>query len=176
MKETFDQSTFRNSFTKLDFYSNNYFYCITHKNITDKFTIIQDICKLVETDLISSMRFERNQVTLILTLKNFICILWTRFAMTGNIYLEMKLLKNSFSKHFATNQGARKIKAFLKLSNEKICLIFQPNNTKYMNIFKFISCSIFMKEYDNLGPNNWCKIFTDWFTKSSDGCISFNLV
>ena len=38
--------------------------------------------------------------------------------MTRNTYLEMKILKNPFSKTFYhNNQGTRKIKDFLKLSN-----------------------------------------------------------
>ena len=42
---------------------------------------------------------------------------------------------------------------------------------------KFISWSNFMEGYHNLSPNIWDKIFTDWFSKCSDGYIhSLHLV
>ena len=31
-----------------------------------------------------------------------------------------------------------------------------------------------MKGYHNLSPDIWDKIFPDWFTKFSDGCIASN--
>ena len=84
--------------------------------------------------------------------------------------------QKSFLETFCYNyQGARKIKSFLIGSDEKICLILQSNNTKYIKTFKFISWLIFMEKYHNLGPDNWGKIFTDWFTKCSDDCIRFYL-
>ena len=59
IEEILDQPVFQTPFSKLYFYSNNpYFYCIPPKNITDNFTIIRDICKFLQTDLISTMRFE----------------------------------------------------------------------------------------------------------------------
>ena len=46
MDEILDQPLFLNPYTKLDFSSDNlYFYCISPRNISDKFTIIRDFCK-----------------------------------------------------------------------------------------------------------------------------------
>ena len=59
IEKTLNQHTFLNPLTKPNFYTNNpYFYCIPPKNITDKFMIIRDICKFLQSGLISSMRFE----------------------------------------------------------------------------------------------------------------------
>ena len=33
-----------------------------------------------------------------------------------------------------------------------------------------------MEEHHNVSPDNWGKISTDWFTKCSDGYISFHFV
>ena len=70
--------------------------------------------------------------------------------MTGNTYLEIKLLKNLMSKLFCYNNlGIRKIKDFLKISNEKIFFTLESNNTKYIIPFKFISWSNFVERYHN---------------------------
>ena len=43
----------------MNFSSNNpYFYSIPTKNITDKFTIIRDLCQFLQSGLISYTRFE----------------------------------------------------------------------------------------------------------------------
>ena len=41
-------------------FNSPYFYCIPPENITDKFTIIKDICKFPQTAFISSMRCAEN--------------------------------------------------------------------------------------------------------------------
>ena len=48
MEEILDPSIFQNPSTKMEFHSKDpYFYCIPPKNITDKFTTVQDICKFL---------------------------------------------------------------------------------------------------------------------------------
>ena len=55
IEEVLDQPIFLNSQTKLDFSSDNpYFYCLPPRNISDKFTLIGDVCRFLQTDLISS--------------------------------------------------------------------------------------------------------------------------
>ena len=66
-----EQPIILNPHTKLIFSSNNpYFYSIPTKNITDKFTIIRDLCRFPQPGLIS-------------------------FPMIGTAKLEKKILKNS---------------------------------------------------------------------------------
>ena len=52
IEEILEQLIFLNPHIKLDFNSNNpYFYSIPTKNITEKFTIIRDLCQFVQSDL-----------------------------------------------------------------------------------------------------------------------------
>ena len=51
IEEIFDLPIFFNPHTKLDFSSDNqYFYCIRPRNISDKFTIIKDLCRFLRPD------------------------------------------------------------------------------------------------------------------------------
>ena len=84
--------------------------------------------------------------------------------------------KSLFNFFYYNNPSTRKIKGFLKLSNEKICLILQSNDTKHIKTFKFISWPSFMERYHKLSSDNWDNIFTNRFAKCSDGNISFHLV
>ena len=53
VKEIFEQPIVLNLYTKLYFSSNNpYIYSILPKNITDKFTIIRNICRFFQPGLI----------------------------------------------------------------------------------------------------------------------------
>ena len=53
-KEIFEQPIILNLHTKLYFSSNNpYIYSILPKNITDKFTMIRNICRFFQPGLIS---------------------------------------------------------------------------------------------------------------------------
>ena len=69
----------------------------------------------------------------------------------------MKLLKNVFFKTVCyNNQGIKKIKDFLKFSNEEIYFTLQSSNNKYI-------------KSHNLSPDTWEKVFTYWFANFSDG-------
>ena len=60
IEEILDQPMFLNPHTKLDFSSDNpYFYCIPPRNISDKFTIIRDLCRFLQPGLISSTTFDK---------------------------------------------------------------------------------------------------------------------
>ena len=59
IEEILDQPIFLNPYTKLDFSSDNtYFYCIPPRNISDKFTIVRDLCRFLQPGLISSTTFD----------------------------------------------------------------------------------------------------------------------
>ena len=90
--------------------------------------------------------------------------------------LEAQNKKRNFSKFpikifCFNNKGTTKIKDLQNLSNREIYFTLQSNNTKYIKPFKLISWPNFIEGYQNLSPSIWCKIFTDWFVKCSDGCI-----
>ena len=58
IEEVLDQPLFLNPHTKLQYNSDNpYFYCLSPQNISDKFTIIRDICKFLQPGLILSVSF-----------------------------------------------------------------------------------------------------------------------
>ena len=90
----------------MDFYSNNpYFYCIPLKNITDKFAIIQDICKFLQTDIISSLRFEEKPNHTKLDPKRMFLyvidlILNVRKDIPRNESSQKSLLKTFFSNYY----------------------------------------------------------------------------
>ena len=59
IKNILEQPIFLNPHTKLDFSSDNaYFCCIPPRNISDKFTIIKDLCRFLQQDLIFSSTFD----------------------------------------------------------------------------------------------------------------------
>ena len=72
--------------------------------------------------------------------------------MTGNTYLEMKLLRNPFSFCY-NNQGNSKRTDFQKFSNKEIYFTVQSNNTKYIERFNSISGPNVMEGYHNLSPD-----------------------
>ena len=73
MKGIPDKEIFFNSHSKLGSSSNNpYFHCRLPKNITDKFTMVRDLCRFLQLDFIFSIRFEEKLVILILTMKQYI--------------------------------------------------------------------------------------------------------
>ena len=77
IEETREQPIILNLYIKLSFSSSNpYFYSSPTKNITNKFTIIRDLCQFFELGLISYKRFG------------------SYFPMTGSAKLAKKLLKN----------------------------------------------------------------------------------
>ena len=55
IEEILDQPIFLNTHTKLDFRD---FYGTPNRNISDKFTIIKDLCRFLQPGLISSMTFD----------------------------------------------------------------------------------------------------------------------
>ena len=58
-EEILGQSISWNPHCKLDFSSDNpYFYCISHKNISDNFTLIRHLCRFLQPSLIPFMPFE----------------------------------------------------------------------------------------------------------------------
>ena len=95
--EIIDQPLFLNPHTQLDFNSDNaYFYCISPNNISDKFTIIRDICRFLQPGFISSRSFEEK---LDLPTANHIQIFKAIAELIQRIgfdYWKMKLLKNLF--------------------------------------------------------------------------------
>ena len=62
IEEILDHPIFLNPHTKLEFSSDKaYFYCIPPRNISDKFTIIKDLCRFLQPGLISSTTFDEEQ-------------------------------------------------------------------------------------------------------------------
>ena len=62
IEEILDHPIFLNPHTKLDFSSDKpYFYCIPPRNISDKFTIIKDLCRFLQPGLISCTTFDEEQ-------------------------------------------------------------------------------------------------------------------
>ena len=58
IEEILDQPLFLNPHTKLHFHSDNpYFYCLPLQNISNKFTIIRDICRFLQLGFIPSVSF-----------------------------------------------------------------------------------------------------------------------
>ena len=59
LQKVLDQPLFLNPHTKLEFNSDNsYFYCILPKKILDKFSIIKDLFRFVQTDGLNSQWLE----------------------------------------------------------------------------------------------------------------------
>ena len=124
--------------------------------------IIRDICKFLQSGLISSMRFEEklghtnlNPERIYLYIMDLIC------NDSEHIFRDKTSQKCLFKTFCYNNQGTRKIKDFLKLSYEEIYFTLQSNSTKYIKYFKFISWPNFMERYHNLSPHIWGNIFTD---------------
>ena len=172
IEEILDQPLFLNPHTKLDFNSDNpYFYCIPPKNISDKFTIIRDICRFLQPGFISFRSFEE-KLDLPTANHNQIYKAIAELIPKDSI----RLLKNETSQEsllkvfYFNNRGTRKIKNFQKLSNKDIYFTLQNNNEDYNKPFKFISWQNLIQENYVLSPEFWGKVFTDWF-KCSDGYI-----
>ena len=105
---------------------------IPPRNISDKFTIIWDLCKFLQPGLISSTIFSK-KLDFPTINHNSRCIKthWAQFPMIGNTYLEQKLLKNPLLKLPATTIqsliNSLKGKRLPKLSNKEIYFTFLSN-------------------------------------------------
>ena len=81
-----------------------------------------------------------------------------------------KLLKNLLLRlSVLTRKVPGKQKNFQKLSNREIYIILQSKSTTYTKPFMPISWSNFIEEHHKFSSDIWDKIFTNWFTKCSDG-------
>ena len=69
---------------------------IPPRNISDKFTIIWDLCRFLQPGLISSMIFCKKLDFPTVNHNRYIKLHWAQFPMIGNTYLELKLPKNPF--------------------------------------------------------------------------------
>ena len=69
---------------------------IPPRNISDKFTIIWDLCRFLQPGLISSTIFCKKLDFPTVNHNRYIKLHWAQFPMIGNTYLELKLLKNPF--------------------------------------------------------------------------------
>ena len=172
IEEILDQPLFLNPHTKLDFNSDNpYFYCIPPKNMSDKFTIIRDICRFLQPGFISSRSFKEK---LELPTANHIQIYKDIAELIPKDWI--RILKNETSQEsllkvfYFNNRGTRKIKNFQKLSNKDIYFTLQNNNDDYNRPFKFIFWQNLIQENFAISSEIWGKAFTDWF-KCSDGYI-----
>ena len=67
---------------------------IPPRNISDKFTIIWDLCRFLQPGLISSTIFCKKLDFPTVNHNRYIKLHWAQFPMIGNTYLELKLLKN----------------------------------------------------------------------------------
>ena len=148
IEEILDHPLFLNPHTKLDFNSDNpYFYCIPLKNISDKFTIIRDICRFLQPGFISLRSFEEK---LDLPTANHNQIYKAIAELIPKDWI--RLLKNETSQEsllkvfYFNNRGKRKIKNFQKLSNKDIYFTLQNNNEDYNKTFKFISWQNLIQE------------------------------
>ena len=126
---------FLNPHTRLDFSSDNqYFYRVPLRNISDKFTIIKDLCRFLQPGLISSTTLCKKIDFPTANHKKYINLLSDWFPVIGNTYLELKLLKNIFKIYCYNNKDSQ------NLSNNEIHFTFQSNSTtKYNRPFKFPS-------------------------------------
>ena len=150
IEELLDQPIFSNPHTKLDFTSDNpYFYCIRPGNISNKFTIIRDLCRFEQPDLISSMIFYEKldfptgnhkkiyELIMDSTHSDWKHLLGTKTSQKS--FLKSFYSQNSLLKSFYyNNKGTRKVKDFQKLSNRVIYFTLQSVTTKYNKRFKFI--------------------------------------
>ena len=126
--------------TKMDFTSDNpYFYCIRPGNISNKFTIIRDLCRFLPPDLISSMTFydklgfpTANHKKIYELIMDSTHSDWKHLPGTKT---SQKSLIKSF---YYNNKGTSKVKDFQKLSNKVIYFTLQSVSTKYNKLFKFI--------------------------------------
>ena len=128
IEEIIDQPTSSNPQIKLDFSTDNpYFYCIPLRNISDKFTIIRDLCKFLQPDLIFSLTFDKKQDLPTANHKR-ICKPVTDFIPNDwKHVLRTKTFQKSLVKTFYYNKkSARKVKTdFQKLSSKDF--FFRPS-------------------------------------------------
>ena len=174
VKEIFDQPLFLNPHTKIDFTSDNpYFYCISPKNVSDKFTTIRNICRFLQPEFISSTSFDE-KLRLPHTNHNRIYYKFILDLIPRNWLhtLRTKTSQDSLLKLvYYNSKDSRKTKNLQKLSNEEIYFTLQHNNEKYNKPFKFISWSNYIEENFLFNPEVWGKVFTNWFKKCFDGYI-----
>ena len=119
-EEILDHPIFLNPHTKLDFSSDNsYFYRIPPRNISDKFTIIKDLCGFLQPGLISSTTFDKeigfltaNYERIYKIIKDLILSDWKHLLRTET---SQKYLLRTF---YYNSKGTRKIKVFEKFSNK----------------------------------------------------------
>ena len=153
IEEILDQPLFLNPHTKLDFTSDNpLFYRIPPKNISDKLTIIRDICRFLQPGFISYNSFEEklnlpntNHHKVYKYIVDLIPSNWKHILRT-------KTTQESLFKTFYYNvKGIRKVKNLQKLSNKEFYVTLQHNHDNYNKPFKFISWTNAIE--GNLGHN-----------------------
>ena len=92
------------------------------------------------------------------------------YIWSTTISKKKKLLKNLLLRFSVlTRKVPGKQKNFQKLSNREIYIILQSKSTTYTKPFMPISWSNFIEEHHKFSSDIWDKIFTNWFTKCSDG-------
>ena len=64
--------------------------------MSDKFTIIRELCRFLQPGLIFSTTFCKKLDFLTANHERYMKLHWAKFPMIGNTYLELKLLKNPF--------------------------------------------------------------------------------
>ena len=176
--EILQQPTFLKPHTILDLSSvNPYFYCIPPKNISDKFTIIRDLCRFLQPGLISSTAFDEKLGFPTAKHKWIYKLVMDLIPNDWKHLLRTETFQKSLIKTFYyNNKSTRKIKNLQKLSNKETYLTLPSNITKYSKPFKFIWWPKFLGGHHILSFEIWGNTFTDWFEKSSDGYIFTNPV
>ena len=79
---------------KLTHQTGFYLSIIPPRNISDKFTIIQDLCRFLQPGLISSTIFCKKLEFPTANHNRYIKLHWAQFPVIGNTYLELNRLKN----------------------------------------------------------------------------------
>ena len=136
IEEVLDQPIFLNLHTKLNFsFDNPCLYCIRPRNISNKFTIIRDLCRLDGKLGFPTTNHKRMYKRILDLISND----WKHLLRTET---SQKFLLNTY--YYYNINGTRKVKDFQKLSNKETYFTLQSNSTKYNKPIKLILCPKFL--------------------------------
>ena len=127
IEENLDKLIFWNPHTKLDFTSDNpYFYCISPRNISDKFTIIRDLSRFLQPDLFSSTTFNKKLGFPTASHKRIYKFIMDLIPSDWKHLLKTDTSQKSILKTFYyNNTDTRRVKDFQKRPNKEIYFTFQ---------------------------------------------------
>ena len=109
IEEILDQPLFLNPHTKLPYNSDNpYFYCLSPPNISGKFSTIRDICRFLQSGLISSETFREKLDLLNVNHNNIYKRIVDLIPKNWLHILKTKLLNSHYLKFFTLTTKAIK--------------------------------------------------------------------